>query len=75
MANSAPCGGDAYKPWGDARYPSSRNNWTCDTCAHATKEAAEDAMRRRQGLKLPMPPPYGKCLGHLGLTILEEVRS
>jgi len=73
--SSAPCGGDAYKPWGDASYPHYPDEWTCLTCAHATKEAAEDAMRRRLGVTIPLPPPYGKCLGHLGLKILEEVRS
>lgn len=75
MASETPCGGDAYKPWGGAPYPSSRNDWTCGTCTHATKEAAKDGVHRVLGARIDVPPPYGKCLGHLGLTILEEVRS
>ena len=73
--SSAPCGGDAYKPYGDASYPLSRDEWTCETCAHASKEAAEDAMRRSLGIEVDVPPPYGKCMGHLGTQVLEEVRS
>lgn len=72
MASSAPCAGDAYRPWGDAPFPAGREHWTCDTCAHASREAAEKAMSQHTGLdhSETLPSPFGKCLGVAGLEIL-----
>ncbi len=74
MASRASCGGDAYVPWRGAPYPKSREHWTCDTCAHASREAAEKAMSEYTGLDLrgTMPPPFGKCLGTTGPEFFRE---
>ena len=70
--SSAPCGGDAYRPWGDAPSPTSREFWTCDTCAHASQEAAEAAASAWTGLDMTgrLPEPFGKCLGAAGLEVV-----
>jgi len=65
MANSAPCGGDAFVPYGRIPMPAPANR-TCEICGHATKEAAEAAHSAIFGLTT-LPGPYGKCMGALGM--------
>ena len=69
--SSAPCGGDAYRPWNPGMFPEGYRVQTCDTCDRASREAAETAASERVGFSMAgrLVGPFGKCLGAAGLGV------